>query len=403
MKRFVILSLIAALLAGTWTAFAATKAEPAPALAQKETKSGGSSSPGIAAAQALSTITGVAISPLLGVSAVGAWTYFETPKEKRGQLSWYAQPWFWLSAFVLVGLCFAKDTVGTALPTVLKKPLDTADAVENKISGLVAVGAFVPMVASVFPDLVSNEQASIAAPWFMAVINPAGLLNFILIPIAMISFIIVWLAAHSINILILLSPFTTVDAALKSFRLFLLSLVAGGSMMDPKIGAAISLIIIFIAYFIAGWSFRVTTLGSVYIWDVLALRRTRTIPQKDSVWGFLSAEISKVPIRTYGKLTRDAAGRLVFEYRPWLVLPKRTLVLPTGDYAVGKGLISSFIVKEEGENEHEVLTLPPRYRTHEEAVSRVYELKGVRDIGIMKGFKAVITALFGGHPDTAAV
>ncbi len=397
MKHFIIFTLIAAMIAGTWSAFAATKAEPAP-LAQKETKSDGKT-PGMAAATALSTITGVAISPLLGVSAVGAYTYFQTAKENRSKLSWYAQPWFWVTALILVGLCFAKDTVGTALPTVLKKPLDIADAVENKISGLVAVGAFVPMVASVFPSLISNDHANLAAPWFMAVINPAGLLNFILVPIAMISFVIVWLAAHSINILILLSPFTTVDAALKSFRLFLLSFVTGGSLMDPMIGAGISLIIIFIAYFIAGWSFRVTSLGSIYIWDVLTLKRTRTKPLLNEVWGFLSVELSKVPVRTYGKLVRDPGGRLTFEYRPWLFLPKRTLVLPLGEYSVGEGLINSFIVKNEGDDEYELVTLPPRYRTHEEAVARAYELAGVRDIGFVKGFKSILKALFGGSDE----
>ncbi|HEY1170365.1 MAG TPA: hypothetical protein VGH19_03255 [Verrucomicrobiae bacterium] len=401
MKRFIIFTLIAALLAGTWSAYAATKAEPAP-LAQKETNSS-SKTPGMAAATALSTITGVAISPLLGVSAVGAYTYFQTPKENRGSLSWYAQPWFWMSAFVLVGLCFAKDTAGTALPSVLKKPLDIADAVENKISGLVAVGAFVPMVASVFPSLISSDHANIAAPWFMAVINPAGLLNFILVPIAMVSFVIVWLAAHSINILILLSPFTTVDAALKSFRLFLLSFITGGSLMDPMLGAGISLIIIFIAYFIAGWSFRVTALGSIYIWDALSLRRTRTKPQTNEVWGFLYSEISKVPIRTYGKLVKDAAGRMVFHYRPWMILPEKTLVLPVGEYAVGEGLINSYIVKTSGEDEYEVVTLPPRYRSHEQAVANAYELAGVREIGFMKGFNAFIRALFGGSSEPARV
>lgn len=388
MKRLFAISLITVLLAGMFNAFAATKAEPASTttIAAKNAKSDGKT-PGIAAAQALSTITGVAISPLLGVSVVGAWTYFEAPKEKRAQLSWYAQPWFWSIGLLLVAICFAKDTAGTALPSALKKPLDVADAVENKISGLVAVGAFVPMVASVFPALVTHEQAAIAAPWFVAAINPEGLLNFIMVPLAMISFVIVWLAAHSINILILLSPFTTVDAALKSFRLFLLSLVAGGSMMNPELGAAISLIIIFIAYFIAGWSFRMTTLGCVYVWDVIALRRTRTIPQAGKVWAFLSAELSKVPIRTYGKLVRDDAGRLIFEYRPWLFLAKKTLILPPGEYAIGKGLMSSFIVKTEGEIEHEVMTLPPRYRTHEEAIVKAYDLVGMRDVGIVKGFR----------------
>ncbi len=319
MKRIFAICLIVALVASTFTALAATKAEPAAPLAEKSKSDG--KTPGLAAATALSTITGVAISPLLGVSAVGAYTYFQTPPEKRASLSWYAQPWFWLLGTALVAVCFLKDTIGTALPTALKKPLDVAEAFENKVSGLVAAGAFVPMVASVFPSLISHDSASLAAPWFMAVINPAGLLNFVMVPIAMVSFVIVWLAAHSINILILLSPFTTVDAALKSFRLFLLSFITGGSLMDPVLGAGISLIIIFIAYFIAGWSFRMTVLGSVYIWDVIALRRTRTVPQRNEVWAFLYAEINKVPIRTYGRLIRDEAGRMTFEYRPGSSLP----------------------------------------------------------------------------------
>ena len=36
------------------------------------------STPGLEAAQAISTITGVAISPLMGVSGVGVWKYFKT-------------------------------------------------------------------------------------------------------------------------------------------------------------------------------------------------------------------------------------------------------------------------------------------------------------------------------------
>jgi hypothetical protein len=44
------------------------------------------------------------------------------------------------------------------------------------------------------------------------------LYNALMVPIAMAAFFIVFLASNAINILILLSPFTTVDAALKGFR-----------------------------------------------------------------------------------------------------------------------------------------------------------------------------------------
>src|SRR5438093_9513336 len=74
------------------------------------------STPGVEAAQAIATITGVAISPLLGVSAVGTWKYFKTPTEKRGKLPWYARPWFWVPGLLLVTLAFVNVTFCTASP-----------------------------------------------------------------------------------------------------------------------------------------------------------------------------------------------------------------------------------------------------------------------------------------------
>src|SRR6185369_14670248 len=99
-----------------------------------ELAAGKSDTPGLAAAQAISTITGVAISPLLGVSGVGAYKWFKAPPEKRAGLAWYAQPWFWVPALLLVLLALIKDTFGTALPTAVKKPFDVAELIENKIS-----------------------------------------------------------------------------------------------------------------------------------------------------------------------------------------------------------------------------------------------------------------------------
>src|SRR5438093_10179408 len=89
-----------------------------------ETQSAGNL-PGKKIAETVSMITGVAISPLLGVSAVGAyqWWQAKTP-EQRARLPWFAHPLFWGPALLLVAVCFVKDTAGTALPTVAKKPLD---------------------------------------------------------------------------------------------------------------------------------------------------------------------------------------------------------------------------------------------------------------------------------------
>src|SRR5688572_24744065 len=46
-------------------------------------------------ARTVTLTTGVPISPMLGVSALGAWRWWQTPEVARAALPWYARPWFW--------------------------------------------------------------------------------------------------------------------------------------------------------------------------------------------------------------------------------------------------------------------------------------------------------------------
>jgi hypothetical protein len=367
--------------------------------------SSGKSTPGVEAAQAISIITGVAISPLLGVSGVGAWKYFHTAPANRAKLHWYAQPWFWVPAMLLVLLAFVKDTFGTALPSAVKKPFDVAEAIENKISGLVAAGAFVPLIAAIF-TATSGDDGAFYSDAGLATVNLMPLFNLLTIPFAIVAFAVVWMVSHVINVLILISPFTTVDAALKSARLFLLSTVAGTAFVNPYVGAVWSLVIILVCFVLAGWSFRLMIFGSVFTWDMLTLRKTRFAvdPEKDRV--FTAREIGKTPIRTYGRLSRGPEGQLILRYRPWLILPRRTLALPPGKYAVGRGLFYSEIIQVDTEETLPALTLPPRYRTHEEQLSSFYRLAGVQDVGAVKGCKALwswLKEVFGFQPEPVPV
>jgi len=47
-------------------------------------------------------------------------------------------------ALLVLGIIAAKDILGAAAPTALKKPFDVAEAIENKLSGLVAAGLSFP-------------------------------------------------------------------------------------------------------------------------------------------------------------------------------------------------------------------------------------------------------------------
>jgi hypothetical protein len=342
--------------------------------------------PGVEAAQAISTITGVAISPLLGVGAVGAVKYFNTPEAARGKLPWFARPWFWAPALLLVLLVCLKDVLGTTAPTILKKPFDVAEVFENKISALIVAGAFVPFVATVFQSI--SDDGSLAAGMGLAAIDGASLLNALAVPLALAAFFVVWMVSHVVNVLILISPFGTVDALLKFARLSLLSTVAVSSLVNPYFGAAVSLVVILVACFLAGGSMRLTVCGNVFAWDWLTLRHARFTVGETADRAFTARRIQKVPVRTCGRVRRDEQGRLVFEYRPWLVLPKRTLVLPEGDFSVGRGLLYPEVLHLKDGVAQRVLTLPPRFRTHEERFAKAYQLAGVQDVGLIKGIKA---------------
>jgi hypothetical protein len=360
-------------------------------LAQAQTTGKYPPPPGVGIAETLTTITGVAISPLLGVSAVGCYQYYKAETdEQRAKLPWFASPVFWVPAFALVLACFIKDTAGTALPTVAKKPFDAMETVEHKISGLVATGAFVPIMVGIIHEANSTggqPTLSMSSLGFAAATMPNWLYDTLMTPVAMFLFFIVFLASNAINILILLSPFTTVDAALKAFRASVLASVAGAGLVGhwsghPWIGATWALVIILISYFVAGWSFRLSHFGIVFIWKFFSGGRYRFHPDPKENKMFLGRKVERVPTRTYGKLSRNDQGELVFHYHPWLVLPRRTLILPPGNYEAGRGLFYSEILLVEGKAARTILLLPPHYRGHEEEIARIYDLAGTRDVGI---------------------
>ena len=201
------------------------------------------------------------------------------------------------------------------------------------------------------------------------------------------AFFIVFLASNAINILILLSPFSTIDLALKSFRTAILASVTASAFLNPWMGAAWAVIIILFSWCIAGWSFRLSHFGLVFVWDFLTIRRARFTPSKEGNNLFLSRKINKVPARTYGRLTRNDKGELVVTYRPWLVLPPRTLVLPEGKYCVGEGAFFSEIHHIEGDSSKALILLPPRYRSHEQELVSIYGLVDVRPVGLLAAWK----------------
>jgi hypothetical protein len=360
-------------------------------------------------ATTLSTVTGIAISPLLGTSAYGIYKYFAAKtSEEKAALPWFAKISFWLPALLIVGACAAKDSLGAIVPPGMKKPLDVLETLENKASGLVAAGAVVPLtMASLSHMLVSSAAHPAVAASGLATIQVAAidfswLLNLLTVPFGVAMFALVWMASHAINVLILLSPWGAIDAALKSARTALLGLLTLTATINPWIGAALSVVVIVIAYFVAGWAFRLTIFGSVFCWDFFTGRKGRFQPAERENWVFSASRLTKlgVPVRTYGRLVAEPEnGRWGFVYRPWLFGAERRVEVRPDAPAIGRGLFFSTVRDGDGT----LLLLPPRYRGHEEKLAQLYAIAGgVQDAGLLKAWGA-LKELFGGSAARAQV
>jgi hypothetical protein len=377
--------------------WAATNAASAPA---------GDRSPAAPYATAISTVTGIAISPLLGTGVYGAYQYFKTPAEQRGALPWYAQFTFWGPALLIVGACAVKDSFGAVLPPGWKKPLDVLETVENKATGLVAAGAVVPFTMNALSKMILGsggaETVSTGSilPSGMAAIQVGAidwswLLNLLTVPLGIAVFALVWMASHAINALILISPWGAIDAVLKSGRTALLGLVTLTSTMNPWLSAGLSIVIVIVAYLVAGWSFRLMVFSSAFCWDFFTRRKRRFSPAPRENRMFSSNLLTKqgVPMRTYGRLINEAEnGKWRFAFKPWLVLPERSVVVQPSAPFVGEGMFFSVI----GDGEKTMFVLPPRYRGHERALVDVYKIEGgVQPAGLLKSWR-LLKELFGG-------
>lgn len=369
-------------------------------------------SPAAPIAIALSTVTGIAISPLLGTGAYGAYKYFRTPAAQRESLPWYARTAFWMPALLIVGACAAKDAFGAALPPGWKKPLDVLETIENKATGLVAAGAVVPFTMDALSNMILGSgdatSAGLVSPLVpsglaaihVAAIDGSWLLNLLTIPFGVAVFVVVWMASHAINALILLSPWGAIDAALKAARTSVLGLLTLSATLDPWIGAVLSLVVIVFSYFVAGWSFRLTVFATIFCWDFLTLRRRRFKPAADANWMFATSQFENVPARTYGRLVKRGDGVLSFSFRPWLFLPERSVdVPPANTLAVGRGM---FFVMIDGESAGHFF-LPPRYSGHEEQLVEIYGFRGVREAGLRKAWGWIRETMgYGPRPVAAA-
>jgi len=347
--------------------------------------------PGVALSQGITEITGVAISPLLGVSSVGAWRYWKTPEAARDSLPWYAQPWAWSTGFALLTLCFLKDSLGTAVPGLLKKPFDMVELFENKASALVASGAFVPLIAQEMVTHLQTERVIAVPSGSITGLSFAMIdATWLIVPAAVVAFLLVFVCSHAINVLIILSPFSTLDALLKLMRTGVLASVGLIYFIAPWLAAVVCVGIIVLAAWLAPSAMRLAIFGARYAGDILLPGQGRARATPEQPHAFTLGRLSGLPPRTGGRVELRDDGSAVFRYRRWCVLDECTIPLPDGSRHLEKGLFSPSLVHRAGEaDEAKIFVFLPRYRGHEELLVKHLMLQGVREHSLVRGFAAV--------------
>jgi hypothetical protein len=356
--------------------------------------------PGVELSQGITEVTGVAISPLLGVSSVGAWRYFRTEEAKRDALPWFCHPAAWGCGFGILALCFLKDTLGTAMPGILKKPFDMVELFENKASALVASSAFVPVIVKEvmthFADGKSGEMTT-ALLLPIASITGASVVSvsmFVVMTFAsIVAFFAVWLTGHAINVLIILSPFSLVDALLKLSRFAVLLVIGLAYLIAPVVAAGLCVLLILVALWLAPATLRLAVFGSRYAGDVLLpwIGRRRAVDERPHA--FTIGRSLGLPARTPGHLTLSENGSIEFRYRPWMIGSEKVIPLPEGRPLLLKGLISPTVAVSSTGDESGVkmLLLLPRYRGREENLRTHFRFHDIRDHALGRGIAVVRT------------
>ena len=343
--------------------------------------------PGVKAAEAVSATTGIAISPLLGSATVGAWQYWHTPAAARDRVPWNGSPWFWVPAMVIALLLAAKEPVLYFVPGA-KKPLDLLEVIENKASALIAAPVVIQLALAAFRQTSADEHATALvtagfdAPWLAGGLAVLGLLAV---------FGCVWLVAHTVNILILLSPSATLDILMRGCRSMVLVALTISSLLSPWLGLLVATVVIVVAIRCFGWAWRLTLLGSTAACDWLG-RRTETAPRRDGlVRAFLGRARGGLPTRTRGTFGPGATGELEFRGRPLPWLPVVVVPVPAAEARIVRSIPGpAVLVTGESGRAQRWLGLPPRYQGAEEALGRAFGLEADTEHPLNRNLRAAL-------------
>ncbi len=368
--------------------------------------------------KALATVTSTAISPLVGVSVMGAWQYWKTPSPQRGQLPFFDRPYFWAPVMALLVLIFIKDTFGGFAP-LIKKPLDAVEVllvnhaslilivfpvVMNQVARVMGYTSLKGLFAQLLSGPVVYAATTAQTSGVHHAFSTATAVLYLIVGFAITA--VVWLLGHCFDVLALISPFPFVDFVLKAIRNVIFAVLLGASILSPHVGLVLSLVVIVVSFLAFGWALRLSFFGTLYAVSLLQMMLFdwQEKPSKDGTVRAFSAGMKGLSKRTYGKLAASQDGTLVFAYRRMLIGPEKKVTIGrASSFAVGRGVFHPTVVEPiESAGKHRIaFRLLPTYRGVEEEVRVVLDCASVEDLRWTKGLASFWKFVTEGDEGTA--
>jgi hypothetical protein len=248
-----------------------------------------------------------------------------------------------------------------------------------------------PSLRSLFSQIFSGPvvyAASAQATGLQSKFSAATAVLYVIVGFAITG--VVWLLGHCFDVLALISPFPFVDFLLKAIRNLIFAVLLGTSIVSPRLGLLLSLVVIVVSFLAFGWALRLSFFGSLYATSllVLLLFDWHEHPSKDGHVRAFSAGVKGATNRTYGKLSHADDGSLIFKCRRLLIGPQKTVVVGrAAGFAVGRGIFHPTVVEPiESAGKHRVVfRLLPTYRGAEEEVRAALTCSSVEDLRWTKG------------------
>lgn len=340
-------------------------------------------------AESLSTTTGIAMTPLLGMGLLGVWEYFQAEGALRDSLPWYAQPWSWGICIGIFCLLKSKDILGAWIPEMVKKPITVVDDVQEKASALIVGLAVIP--PAVYEEFRNINPGGIFGQGETTMALAPVIFPVLVVIVSVVVFAVVWLAFNAFSSIKVLSPSSVINTGISVVKGGILAFYGLILALNPFVALAMAVGLIIFSVAIAGWAFRWNVFGVLFAKDFLFGSPVHPIAEDEPLKGFASSHYPDVPSRSYGEIHREG-NQLIFSWNPWLIGPrqKQSIEIVSGENSLRKGVfLPSVTVKDrESDRYRSVFDFRMKYRgKHDELRDRL-NLAGVSPNLVTSGIRA---------------